>query len=106
MRIVTWTDDEGRRWRRGLPDDAPDSAAQYGAPMGPPPLDRLNLPLALEVRLHNELHDRGVFYESHTRGGLPAIRAALDAALRLDVHEIAACYAPAAATLTAAGAGP
>lgn len=93
MHEVTYTDREGRRWRRMLPDDVGDSQAKIGIPIGPPPLDRLRLPLELEIRLHNELHDRGLFVLSNLRGRTEELRSAIMAAIRLDVQLLQECYA-------------
>jgi len=92
MREVTFTDIDGRRWKRLLPDHEPDSRAGAGIPAGPPPLDRLNLPLRVEIALHNELHDRGLLTERDLRGRTEELRAALQAALRLDVQMLMQCF--------------
>lgn len=92
MKEVTYTDREGRRWRRLLPDNEPDSRASLGIPAGPPPLERLRLPLEIEIRLHNELHDRGMFAQSDLARRGDELRAAVQAALRLDVQKLQECY--------------
>lgn len=103
MREVTFTDFDGRKWRRLIPDEAPDEQAEYGIPVGPPPLDRLRLPLALEIRLHNELFNRGLFTERDVRRRSEELPSALRSAIGLDVQKIFECYALAApdAALTA-----
>lgn len=92
MREVTYTDREGRRWKRLLPDDEPDERARLGIPVGPPPLDRLNLPLDIEIRLHNELHDRGLFTDRDLRGRIDQLRDAVQAAIRIDAQRLHSCY--------------
>lgn len=108
MKEVTYTDREGRRWRRLLPEGEPDSRAKAGIPAGPPPLDRLRLPLDMEIRLHNELHDRGLFAARDLRSRMEELRAALSAALKLDVQTLHECYllTDGAGTLTAEGVAP
>lgn len=92
LRTVEYEDPEGRKWLRGLPDGTPDTQAAIGVPQGPPPLTSLGLPLAIEVRLHNQLYARGVLTERDARSKLPDIQSALSAALRVDVHEILKVY--------------
>ncbi len=92
MREVDYQDTEGRWWRVWLPDDAPDSEAPIGIPVGPPPLTSLNLPLALEVRLHNELFARGILTSEDARRSLNGIAQAWRAAVKVDTMEIANLY--------------
>lgn len=92
MREVTYTDFDGRKWRRLLPEGVPDEEASSGVPAGPPPLMSLNLPLDLEVRLHNELFHRGLLTAADINGKRVEVRSALMAALRLDVEAISAVY--------------
>lgn len=92
MREVIYTDRDGRRWRRLLPDDEPDSRANIGIPAGPPPLDRLRLPLDIEIRLHNELHDRGILTRRDLTNRGEELRASIQAALRLDVQRLQEVY--------------
>lgn len=103
MREVLYTDFEGRMWKRMLPDGVPDEDAAVGVPAGPPPLMSLGLPLEIEVRLHNELYHRGLLTAADLHGRRVEIRAAIMAALRLDVEAVSAIYH--AAALTPNGAG-
>lgn len=75
-----------------IPEDVPDSEAAVGIPVGPPPLDGLNLPLEIEVRLHNQLFARKIFTEKDARKNLDGIRSALTSALQSDVSRILAIY--------------
>lgn len=85
MKEADWTDEEGRKWRVRLPDDAPDSEAPGGFPVGPPNLADLGLPLEVEVRLHNQLHARGLWTEREVRRSKGSLFASLQAAYGVDV---------------------
>lgn len=66
--------------------------AEQGVPLGPPPLAELNLPPEVEVRLHNQLFERGLYTSQDVRRRLPDVRAALMAALSVDVARILAVF--------------
>lgn len=85
-RRVTYEDSKGRKYLVDIPDDAPDSHAKLGAPVGPPDLKPLNLPLQIEVRLNNQLYDRGLFAKEDLRHRRAELFAALQAALSIDVN--------------------
>ena len=95
---MLWADVSGRRWRRGIPDAAPDSEAEYGVPAGPPDLEDLALaagwPEELAIALHNQLADRELWDAKALRqkGGHRALVPAILGALRLDAGQIAAAY--------------
>lgn len=89
---VVYQDEEGRFWRRGLPEGVPDSEAVVGVPLGPPPLSALGLPLDVEVRLHNELFSRGIFNERQASTRLGEVIAAVQAAYRVDAHRVLAIF--------------
>jgi len=92
MKPVDYRDRDGRTFRALLPDNAPASHAPRGIPVGPPHLDALRLPLAVEVRLHNELHHRGVFTARDALKRRPDVQAALMAALAVDAQRIVDLY--------------
>lgn len=92
MRQVTYTDTDGRKWQRLLPDSAPDSDARKGVPLGPPSLEPLNLEHDFEVRLHNALFNRGLITADDVRLRPNEVAAALMSALRLDTQTIQALY--------------
>ena len=92
LRSVTYVDPEGRRWARLLPPQARDSDAEWGVPNGPPSLKALDLPAEVEVRLHNELHARGILTERDARRRFAEISAALMAALRFDAGRVYDIY--------------
>lgn len=93
MREATYTDSCGRKWLVLLPDGAPDSDARMGVPVGPPPLEALGLPEEIEVRLHNQLFDRGLIRRRDLRRRMQDVVGALQAALRVSANRIAALYA-------------
>jgi hypothetical protein len=83
----------GRKYIVQLPDKAPDSDAPKGIPVGPPDIDGLiSLPEPFSTRLHNELFARGIFTLSDTMKHQNEIRAALQAAFRIDVSSIQEAY--------------
>ncbi len=89
MRSVDYTDDRGRNFRTLLPDDAPDSEANMGIPIGPPDVvDYLGLPEPLATRLHNILHERGLFDVKTLQKNDTAIVGAWQAALRVDANRL------------------
>lgn len=93
VRRVTFEDADGRMTVRLVPDDAPSSHARLGVIVGPPDLSLLNLPIDLEVRLNNELLNRGLLTKKDLKGRDVELRNALNTALRLDVQNLMACYA-------------
>lgn len=93
LRTAQYEDTEGRRRRVLLPETLTDEEAEMGIPNGPPLLTALQLPADIEVKLHNELFNRGLFTLRDIRkAGRPAIQAALMAALSLDVERVLALY--------------
>lgn len=92
LRNIEFTDTDGRHWLKGLPPGVPDARAPAGVPIGPPSLEALGLPKEIEIRLHNQLYERGIFSERDARQRLQDIHSALMAALRVDAHRILAIY--------------
>lgn len=93
LREVVYNDQQGRRWLRGIPEGLPDGQAVRGVPLGPPPLTDLGLPLEIEVALHNQLFDRHILTEKEARRRPNEVFAALQAALRVDLHKVLGIYA-------------
>ena len=92
MKQVDYQDEDGRLYRVIVPDDCPEASYGEGIPVGPPNLASLGLPLAIEVRLHNQLHGRGIFSVADALRRPVELQAALQAALKLDVQAIQALY--------------
>lgn len=92
MRSVQFTDPDGRRFARLIPDNAPDSHASIGIPLGPPDLGPLQLPLAIEVRLNQQLYARGLITPADARGRESEFVAALNAALKVEALAIHRLY--------------
>jgi hypothetical protein len=89
MRSVDYTDDRGRNFRVMLPDDAPDDEAPMGIPIGPPDVvDHLGLPEPLATRLHNLLHERGLFDVRTLRKRGNVLQGVWQTALRVDVNRL------------------
>jgi hypothetical protein len=94
LKEVDWTDAEGRIWRTLIPQSVSDADAQRGVPVGPPSLEDLELPLAIEVRLHNQLHARRLFTIKDVKARRRDIVGALLAVFKLDAQHIAELYLP------------
>lgn len=92
MREADWKDEEGRLWKVSLPSDALDRDARMGIPIGPPSLASLGLPLEIEVRLHNQLHARGILTQRDAQRRRQDIFGALKGALKVDVGQIIGVY--------------
>lgn len=91
-KFVNYEDTKGRLSIREIPDDKPLAHARYGVLVGPPDLSSLNLPEEVEVRLNNELFNRGLLTLSDARRRPAELEAALKAALKLDVQALMAAY--------------
>lgn len=92
LKQVLFVSADGRRTQVQVPEDAPAANYHMGIVVGPPDLRVLGLPTALECRLHNELHDRGLLQARDIRRRPGEVFAALQAALRVDVAAIANIY--------------
>lgn len=92
LRRATFTDETGRRWAVMLPQDASDDDADIGIPVGPPPMDNLNLPEPVAVALHNELHDRGMLTLKDASRNRHELHAALMAAYKVDAESVMAQF--------------
>jgi hypothetical protein len=89
MKPVDYTDDRGRNFRVFLPDDAPDEDAPMGIPVGPPDVvDHLGLPEPLATRLHNLLHERGLFDVKILRKRGNVLMGVWQTALRVDLNRL------------------
>lgn len=91
MKQVTYTNAKGKKYEVMLPDAAPDSEASKGIVLGPPDL-QLNLPDEIDVRLHNQLHSRGIFKLSDALKSRQNLYNALIATLGVDVDTIIAQF--------------
>lgn len=74
-----------------VPDDQGHLARQ-GVPIGPPDLTSLGLPLEIEVRLHNALHDRGILTPQDARRRPAEVQSALQFALKVSTTNILNLY--------------
>lgn len=92
MKIVRHQDPDGRRFAVALPDYEADSAAILGIRLGPPDLEGLGLPKDIEIRLNNQLYDRGLITAKDVKTRLPEVHAALMAALKVDAASVAGLY--------------
>lgn len=92
MKLVSYTDSVGRKFMVSLPDNAPESDAGFGLPIGPPVLESLELPRDIEIRLNNELFARGLFTLSDLKGRNNDVLSALLNALSVSVGRITEAY--------------
>jgi hypothetical protein len=92
LRRATYTDETGRRWAVMLPEGASDDDADIGIPVGPPPMDALDLPERVAVVLHNELHDRGMLTLQDASRNRHELHAAIMAAYKVDAESVMAQY--------------
>lgn len=82
----------GKKYRVQVPDEAEQELWQYGIVLGPPDLSSLGLPPSIEVRLHNELHVRGLIQRSDLDRRASDVVAAIQSALKLDAQRVIAIY--------------
>lgn len=80
--LVEYTDDWGRKFL--VYGESSGSSMIYG----PVPLDALELPQDVNVRLHNELFNRGLLTADDVRRRPNDVLAALQIALRVNVQQI------------------
>ena len=84
-KYIEYIDDEGRKLLVALDDDAPDSEAYMGVVIGPPDLTELNLPLHIEIKLNNELFDRGLLTAKDVKGKHQNLFSVIQATYKADV---------------------
>lgn len=92
LRPVEWVDLSGRHRLRGLPAGVPDSEAEFGVPLGPPPLDELDLPDDVLLKLHNELYSRAIISASDAQRRRSEVAAAVATATRDYVFRVIDLY--------------
>jgi len=87
VKIVTWTDERGRKYKMRLPEGANDKDAHMGILIGPPEVvDYLGYPEPLATRIHNLLFDRGLFTVEDVRKQPQSLQSVLRAAFQVDIH--------------------
>lgn len=92
MRRVTHVDSSGRKIVVEVPDGAPKANYAYGVRIGPPNLISLGLPTEQEIRLHNQLYERGLIEAKDVKGRMQDIFGALQAAFQVDSTNIVNLY--------------
>lgn len=92
MREVVYTDEGGKKFKVLIPDEAPDTHAKFGLIVGPPDLSALNIPKDMEIRLNNQLFNRGLFTNKDVLTRRREVVAALQATLALDADKIINLY--------------
>lgn len=87
-----YVDSDGRYWAVLVPEGEEENT-EMGIPIGPPDLSGLDLPLGIEVNLHNQLHRRGLLTLRDVKGRRQnEVLAALQAALKVDVIKVTALF--------------
>lgn len=92
LKRASWTDPEGRKKVVLIPEES--DQAEMGIPVGPPDLTKLGLPLELEVRLNNELVNRGIITDIDALRNRSEISLAIQSALKLDANRVLDMYLP------------
>lgn len=93
MRVVDYTDERGRKYSVKLPDDAPDSDAEKGIPIGPPDVvDYLGLPEPMATEIHNKLFDYKMFTTKDVAKRTRVLYSILQSVLKLDVARMMEAY--------------
>lgn len=92
LQRVSYTDQDGRKKVVLLPEGVSEDEAAMGIPIGPPSLDELGLPLESEVRLNNELFNRGIFTAVDAIKRRADIIAAIQATFKVDASRIVTVY--------------
>lgn len=83
---------DGRKYKAIVPEGSDPTTWKYGVVVGPPELSALGLPPEQEVRLHNELYNRGLITGNDVRRNMSSVVGALMAALHVDAQLIAQAY--------------
>lgn len=90
LKRASWTDSDGRNKVVLIPEDS--DQAEMGIPVGPPPLTELGLPLDIEVRLNNELANRGILTAVDALKNRAEISLAIQSVLKVDTDRIVQAY--------------
>lgn len=94
LRLTHYMDEEGRKWRTLIPEGMPETEqqARMGIPAGPVSTDTLGWPPELQVRLHNQLFDRGIWGPREAVSRPQDVQGAIIAALKTDVQRVLSLY--------------
>ena len=90
LKRASYVDIEGRKKVVLIPEES--DQPEMGIPVGPPDLTELNLPLELEVRLNNELVNRGILTPIEALKNRAEISLAIQSTIKLDVDRIIQAY--------------
>ena len=91
LKRASWTDPEGRK-RVVLIPEGREEDAEMGIPVGPPSFAELELPSDMEIRLNNELVNRGILTAADALRSRQEISLAIQSVLRLDVDRVVQMY--------------
>lgn len=92
LQRVIHIDESGRKKYVLLPEGVSENEADKGIPVGPPDFTELGLPEELEVRLNNELFNRGIIEVKDALRGRDQIQAALMSVLKVDAGRVVEAY--------------
>lgn len=84
--MIVEIEEGGKKYRVVVPDNAKVDTYKYGIRVGPP--DFSWLPPHIDVRLHNELYNRGLITVADVMSRPQEVQAALQAAVRVDVQTV------------------
>ena len=92
LKRSSWIDPEGRKKIVLIPEESGEDQAEMGIPVGPPSFAELELPTEIEVRLNNELANRGILTTVDALKNRAEISLAIQSALKVDVDRIIQMY--------------
>lgn len=92
MKDVLFTDHLGRKFKVQAPDDLEEKDYKYGVFIGPPLLCNLGLPVQIEIELHNQLYNRGIFTLRDAKKRRHEVIAALATVLAIQADRILEAY--------------
>ncbi len=92
VKPVKFTDPSGRQFVTAIPDDAPDSHADMGVPIGPPDLSELKPPADWSLQVQNGLADAGILTYKDFRRNRMAVRGVLNRVMNDQIRELEAIY--------------
>lgn len=92
LKRTSWIDPEGRKKFVLIPEESGEEQAEMGIPVGPPSFAELELPTEIEVRLNNELANRGILTPVDALRNRAEISLAIQSALKIDVDRVVQMY--------------
>lgn len=88
--MIVEIEEGGKKYKAVVPDNADRDTYKYGVIVGPP--DFSWLPPHIDVRLHNELYNRGLITVADVMSRPQEVEAAIRSAVRVDVQTVIQSY--------------